>query len=228
LGHYLFRLTFVLVAYILVCMVAATARSKPRRSASLRDPQRTRRKLLDAGFREVYERGYQSADLDAVLERAGVTKGALYYHFENKEALGHAIIEEVIGELTRQKWLIPLQQGNAIDTLIRIVQSTGTEPAEIRGGCPFNNLAQEMSPLDEGFRKRLAKILSEWHSAMAGAFRRGQADKSVRKDVDAEDEATFVIAMYEGYISLAKNSQDPKLLKSGKKRMIEYLESLRT
>lgn len=203
------------------------ARSNSRKSASIRDPERTRRKLLDAGFREVYERGYQSADLDAVLQRAGVTKGALYYHFENKEALGHAIIEEVIGEMTRQKWVIPLQQGNPIDTLIHIVEETGTEVAEMRSGCPFNNLAQEMSPLDEGFRKRLAKVLSEWHAAMAGAFGRGQVEKTVRKGLDAEDEATFVIAMYEGYISLAKNSQDSKLLKSGKKRMIEYLESLR-
>ena len=205
----------------------AAAKSRVRKAPSARDPERTRRKLLDAGFREVYERGYQSADLDAVLQRAGVTKGALYYHFENKEALGHAIIDEVIGEMTRQRWLIPLQQGNPIDTLIHIVQSTGTEVAEMRGGCPFNNLAQEMSPLDEGFRKRLAKILSEWHAAMTVAFRRGQAEKMVRKDLDGDDEATFVIAMYEGYISLAKNSQDPKLLKSGKRRMINYLESLR-
>jgi hypothetical protein len=62
---------------------------------------------------------------------------------------------------------------------------------------------------------------------MADAFRRGQAEGTVKKNVDPEDEATFVIAIYEGYISLAKNSQDPRLLKSGKKRMISYLESLR-
>lgn len=205
-------------------MLAAARAGK----SSTRDPKRTRRKLLEAGFREVYERGYQSADLDAVLKRAGVTKGALYYHFENKEALGHAIIDEVIGQMTRQKWLLPLQQGNPINTLIHIVQSTSTDAPEIRGGCPFNNLAQEMSPLDEGFRKRLARILTDWHAAMAAAFRRGQSEGTVRKNIDAEEEATFVIAMYEGYISLAKNSQDPKLLKSGKKRMINYLESLRS
>jgi AcrR family transcriptional regulator len=184
--------------------------------------------LLDAGFQEVYQRGYQSADLDAVLERAGVTKGALYYHFENKEALGHAIIEEVIGNITREKWLTPLRSGNPIDALIQIVQSTGTEVPEVRGGCPFNNLSQEMSGLDEGFRKRLAKILTEWRDAMAEAFRRGQREGIVKKSVEPNDEATFLIALYEGYISLAKNSQDSALLKSGKKRMIRYLESLRT
>jgi len=183
--------------------------------------------LLEAGFREVYERGFQSADLDAVLERAGVTKGALYYHFQNKEALGYAIVEEIVAGMTRKKWVLPLQSGNAIDTLIQIVQSTGTEAPEMRGGCPFNNLAQEMSPLDEGFRRRLAKILTDWRGAMADAFRRGQAEGTVRKNIDPEDEATFVIAVYEGYISLAKNSQDARLLKSGKKRMIRYIDSLR-
>ena len=207
-------------------MLTAT-RSKQSRAAGTRDPERTRRRLLDAGFREVYERGYQSADLDAVLERAGVTKGALYYHFENKKALGHAVIEEVIAAMTREKWLLPLQSGNPINALIHIVRSTGTEAADMRGGCPFNNLAQEMSSLDEGFRKRLAKVLNEWHRSMTNAFRRGQGEGTVSKDIEPEEEATFVIAMYEGYISLAKNSLDPRLLKSGKKRMISHLEALR-
>ncbi len=205
------------------------AAAKPaRRDARVaRDPERTRRRLLEAAFREVYERGFQSADLDAVLARAGVTKGALYYHFENKEALGYAIVDEVIAEMTQQKWAVPLRQGNPIDTLIHIVESTGVEAHEMRGGCPFNNLAQEMSPLDEGFRKRLAKILAAWHRAVADAFRRGQQEGTVRKDIDVEDEATFVIAVYEGYISLAKNSQDQKLFEGAKKRMVGHLESLR-
>jgi TetR/AcrR family transcriptional regulator, transcriptional repressor for nem operon len=205
------------------------SRSKTRKfgAGPGRDPGRTRRRLLDAGFQEVYERGYQGADLDAVLERAGVTKGALYYHFANKEALGHAIIEEVIGKLTQKKWVAPLASGNPIDTLIHIVESTSTETPEIRGGCPFNNLSQEMSPLDEGFRKRLAKILTDWRNSMAEAFRRGQHEGTVKKNIEPDDEATYVIAIYEGYISLAKNSQDAKLLKSGKKRMMSHLESLR-
>jgi TetR/AcrR family transcriptional regulator, transcriptional repressor for nem operon len=203
------------------------SRPKPRTSRSGRNPERTRRRLLDAGFEEVYRRGYQSADLDTVLEKAGVTKGALYYHFENKEALGHAIVDEVIGNITRQKWLTPLRAGNPIDTLIQIVHSTGTDVPDVRGGCPFNNLSQEMSGLDEGFRKRLAKILTEWRDSMADAFRRGQREGMVKENVEPDDEATFIIALYEGYISLAKNSQDSRMLKSGKKRMISYLESLR-
>src|SRR5215472_16101148 len=119
-----------------------------------RDPERTRERLLKAGFREVYRSGFQSASIDTILTAANVTKGALYHHFENKEALGHAIIDEVVATFLRNRWLLPLQQGedkDSIDALIDIVEAIPAEPRDLKGGCPLVNLAQEMSLLDEQF-----------------------------------------------------------------------------
>ena len=65
-----------------------------------RNPDRTRERLLEAGFVEIYSRGFQPAGLDAIVERAGVTKGALYHHFPGKHALGYAVLDEVIGRYT--------------------------------------------------------------------------------------------------------------------------------
>jgi TetR/AcrR family transcriptional repressor of nem operon len=88
-----------------------TARENPKRRATrLRNPERTRDRLLQAAFREVYRSGFQSASLDTILAAAGVTKGALYYHFDSKEALGYAIVEEVIAPDLRGKWLRPLER----------------------------------------------------------------------------------------------------------------------
>src|ERR1700721_4866906 len=81
-----------------------------RRAARLRDPKGTREHLMQAAFREVYRYGFQSAGIDAILAATNVTKGALYYHFESKEALGYAIIEEIIAEITKDRWLRPLRQ----------------------------------------------------------------------------------------------------------------------
>ena len=47
------------------------------------------------------------------------------------------------------------------------------------------------------------------------------------RKVDPDEAATFLIATYEGYISLAKSSQDPRVLQSGKRQMTRYLDSLR-
>jgi TetR/AcrR family transcriptional regulator, transcriptional repressor for nem operon len=193
-----------------------------------RDAERTRKRLLQAAFQEVHQSGFRGADVDTILADAGVTKGALYYHFDSKEALGCAVVDEVIAGITRDKWLIPLQSSeNPVDVLVDVVRSSSIKPEDLRRGCPLNNLAQEMSPLDEGFRKRLAKIFSDWHGEIAKALRVGQKRGTVRRDVDPDETATFFIATYEGYISLAKNFQDARVLQSGKRSMIRYLEALR-
>jgi AcrR family transcriptional regulator len=206
-----------------------TARKKWRhKSTGVRDPERTRRRLLEAASREVYRSGFQSASLDAILAAAGVTKGALYYHFKSKDALGYAVIEEIIAPDLRAKWLRPLQRGtDPIDALIGIVQGESVQPEDVRGGCPLNNLAQEMSPLDERFRKRLERVFRAWKDGIAAALREGQAQKRVRREVEPAETAGFLIATLEGYVSLAKNAQDPKVMKAGITNMVDWLQSLR-
>jgi AcrR family transcriptional regulator len=195
-----------------------------------RDPERTRERLLHAGFREVYRSGFQSASIDTILAASNVTKGALYYHFESKEALGHAIIEEVVSTFARDRWLLPLQHSqdkNPVDALIGIVRAIPATPKALKGGCPLANLAQEMSPLDEQFRKRLETIFHGWQESVAMALRRGQSHGTVRRDLDPDEAASFLIAMVEGYEVLAKNSQDVKVWNVGIRNMVGWLQSLR-
>lgn len=204
-------------------MSISTAATAPRRA-----PVQTRERLMNAAFEEVYHNGFQGSDLKAILAKAGVTKGALYHHFDGKEALGHAVVEHVIARITQDKWLAPLDDvDDPIDALLGILDDTGTSDAEVNGGCPLNNLAQEMSPLDEGFRRRLSEIFTNWIGGVTDALRLGQINGKVRNDIDARDTATFLVATYEGYISLAKTAQDSRVLVSGMKQLRVYLESLR-
>lgn len=177
----------------------------------------------------MYRSGFRSADVDAILAAAGVTKGALYYHFDNKEALGYAVVDEVIASITHQKWVQPLRSAeNPIDVLIRIIHSESVKREDVRRGCPLLNLSQEMSGIDEGFRRRTARVFKDWHDAIAEALREGQKRGIVRIDIDADETATFFIAAYEGYVVLGKNSQDPRTMQSGQRRMRSQVESLRT
>lgn len=60
--------------------------------------QQTRRRLLDAAMRQMTNVGYQRATLDRIAADAGCTKGALYWHFPNKQTLFLALIEQSIAE----------------------------------------------------------------------------------------------------------------------------------
>jgi len=207
----------------------SAARKGSRRSrATSRNSARTRGLLLQAAFREMYRSGYRSADLDAILAAAGVTKGALYYHFDNKEALGYAVVDEIIASNLHQKWVQPLRNAkNPIDVLVRIIRSESLKREDVQRGCPLLNLSQEMSGLDEGFRRRTARVYKDWHDAMAEALREGQKRRVVRSDIDANETATFLIAAWEGYVVLGKNSQDPRTMRSGQRRVSGHIESLR-
>jgi AcrR family transcriptional regulator len=54
----------------------------------------TRQKIIDSAVDLINEIGYPAAGLADIIERAEMTKGALYYHFDSKEALASAIMDD--------------------------------------------------------------------------------------------------------------------------------------
>ncbi|MEV0577951.1 ScbR family autoregulator-binding transcription factor [Streptomyces sp. RTGN2] len=73
---------------------------------------RTRRAVIEAAAMVFAERGYTAATMAEILQRAGVTKGALYFHFDSKEALARGVIEEQVDperwvprDLRLQEWV---------------------------------------------------------------------------------------------------------------------------
>jgi len=194
-------------------------------------PDSTRRKLLSAAFEEIYRCGFQAASLERILARAGVTKGALYHHFVDKAALGYAVVDEVVKGLLLERWLGLLDQhtGDPLTALQGVFRTrAGSLTAdEIELGCPLNNLAQEMSPLDERFRRLVDATFEAWRKGFAQALERGQADGSVRQDADARKVAAFLVAAAEGSYGLAKSANSRTMLRSNLETLATYLDSLR-
>ncbi len=197
--------------------------------ATQRNPDLTRQSLLQAAFQEIYKSGFQAASLDNILSKVGVTKGALYHHFGSKQELGYAVVDELIREHILDRWVRSLEKAdNPIDGLFAVLRGKGSHPSsDQRLGCPLNNLAQEMSPLDEGFRKRIETVFREWREGIAKALQRGQRRGQVRSEVDPLEAADFFIAALEGSVSLAKNAQDASVFDNCKAGLARYLDSLR-
>src|SRR5262249_37557226 len=70
------------------------------RSAELRGTARER--LLDAALAEFRERGYAAASLQGIAARAGLTTGAMYWSFRDKEALFLALVDERLDAPARE------------------------------------------------------------------------------------------------------------------------------
>ncbi len=60
---------------------------------------RTRRAILTAAGEVFDEVGYEAATISAILHRAEVTKGALYFHFSSKEELAQAVLAQQLSSV---------------------------------------------------------------------------------------------------------------------------------
>lgn len=179
---------------------------------------------------EMNRQGYQGMRVDDVLRRTGLKKGALYHHFSGKQELGYAVLDEVIGDYVRRWWVKPMQTGDdPVDALRAAMGAVGAEFGEelVVTGCPLSNIAQEMSPLDEGFRSRAEALFGEWKQGIADALERGKESGKIRRDVDCTPAAEFILASLEGCVGLAKNSRNVDTLKQCSGQLVRYLEALR-
>jgi TetR/AcrR family transcriptional regulator, transcriptional repressor for nem operon len=197
----------------------------------IRAPDLTRGKLLHAALEEIHRHGFQAASVEAILARAGVTKGALYHHFPDKAALGYAVVEERVRGLLLERWLSLLELPaddplTALQLTLRYRAANLTEQ-EIELGCPLNNLAQEMSPLDEEFRRRIEAIFEAWREGFARALLRAQDKGTVRRDVDPRQVAAFLVAAAEGSYGLAKSASSRAMLRSNLEALATFLDTLR-
>ncbi len=204
---------------------------QPRRSPgrSDRNPDATRLRIIEAAFREIHCNGYQGMRLDHVLHAAGTTKGGLYHHFESKKELACAVIDTIIADSIDEHWVKPLKSaGQPLQALIGIIESHARNVTQdiLTYGCPLNNLAQEMSPLDEAFRQRLNAIYQRWQDGIAAALERGKVRHQVRHSVNSGEAALFILASLEGCIGMAKSAQEAGVLTSCTAGLLGYLRSL--
>ena len=191
--------------------------------------EESRRKLLEVAAEEILEKGFQATSISDILTKTGLSKGALYHHFSSKLTLGYAVLEEVYLPDYINQWELALSTPDPISSISELLRTEVEEISDesIRLGCPLNNLAQEMSPIDEGFRQRISRAINRWRSDLQAALARGQKAGHVDPAIDTFQVATFVVASIEGSIGLAKNGQDRALFEACLEGVISYLEGLR-
>jgi AcrR family transcriptional regulator len=141
--------------------------------------------LLDAAERCFAERGYHGTTVDAIAERAGVSKGAFYWHFESKRDVFTALVDRVVGEV--QPVYRELAATPSARTALRQMLEAGPSLAEdslALADASLEYMAEARR--DPRLSRRLAAHLEIGRTLVAEQLRRGIADGELREvDVDA-------------------------------------------
>jgi TetR/AcrR family transcriptional repressor of nem operon len=198
-----------------------TTQSKSREGRS------TREAVIAAGSRLMRLHGFSRTSLDDVLRESGVGKGNFYYYFKSKEELGHAILDQLIGEFL-ERTLEPCfadVEGNPLSQ-IRCFLDRVLDTQRGRncvGGCPLGNLASELSDVHEGFRSRLAAIFTAWRDRLTRALEDARQRGLVSAECEPESVSQFLVASLEGAILLAKVTKDIGTMERSVVEMKRYL-----
>lgn len=108
--------------------MARTARTR-KTSATCRDPERTRERILCAALKEFAAKGFAGARVDVIARRAAINKRMLYHYFGEKEGLFKAVLRRKITE--RQSWA-ETSSGEPEETLPFWFQAACKDPDWIR------------------------------------------------------------------------------------------------
>jgi len=191
--------------------------------------QRNREKILEAAACLFHKRGFQPTALDDVLERSGVCRSNFYYHFRSKEDLGLEVLARQAERFEASMIRGILKDGKEsprrrIERLFDVL-TDGLRAEAYRSGCPFGNLAAELSGSHPEFRDRLSAFFRRWEEAMEQCLREGMTQGEFRRDLDVRRLATTLVSQIEGSVLLTKTHGDGEPIAAGVQVMLKLLES---
>lgn len=191
------------------------------------DAEQTRNKILEVAADEIHQHGFQATSLSTILKRCGISKGALYYHFENKLELGYAVFEENFVPMFLESWQPALSHEDPIEGLCDYFTSMCDSMvcSEAVCGCPLNNLCEEMANVDEGFRLRILSMQQKLNDLFVEAFSRIKDD--LRPELQFSQVGYFIVATLQGSTSLTKGSRNKALFQQVISELCLYIRALR-
>jgi len=118
--------------------------------------ERTRTRLLDSAVEVIREKGFYGTTLEEVARRAGMTRGAIYGNFKDKDELFLAVVE------TRWRPIIPIRQGATLKEHLRIVGEAVVAAIPARRAQALGALSFQIYALThEEMRSRIAQLNAE-------------------------------------------------------------------
>ncbi len=154
------------------------------------------------------ERSYQAVGVDELCQAADVRKGSFYHYFPSKSELAKAVIDlhsrAFEMHLSGSPATTAAQKLHAIPEAIGTIQSTFEAQFGRAVGCPFGNIAAELSTTDEDLRKHVAEKLAAMERHLAAVCHEAAAVGVLREGADPDRLAHALLAQYQGIILLAK------------------------
>ncbi|HBB40625.1 MAG: hypothetical protein COW73_07295 [Nitrospirae bacterium CG18_big_fil_WC_8_21_14_2_50_70_55] len=166
----------------------------------------TRERIVQAAAELFHLHGYYHTSVDAILQRAAVKKGNLYFHFRTKDEIGYAVVESFAAEFSRLFAATTTTQTTLreqIHAFFGAMEQYHTDN-QFQGGCPFGNLALEMGNNHPGIAAHVDTVFRYFEGQIIRLVEAAKERHEVRREVDSEQLAQFILSTFEGATLITK------------------------
>ena len=194
-----------------------------------KQPEATRRKLLEATLTLMLKRGFNGTTLDAICAEADVPKGALFHHFKNKDDIALGAIKswaEMGFSLYDEAFKLPGEPLEEIHRIFEIMEkiTRDFDPCV----CMVGMMTQEMSGENRAFRAACSRALQGWTEMLRSRLQAAKEQLKPAVDFDPAQVAWCLNSLWQGSMLVAKSQQSPEMIRNNLKLAREYVDSLFT
>ena len=178
----------------------------------MRQPAITKELVLSEATKLFNTKGYKTTSISDITSATGYTKGALYRHFESKEALEMEAFEKMMATIFTIMSTRIKAEDNTKDKLFSILDmfENYINKPYLKGGCPLLNVAIEMDDTNDPLKQKAQKALLLLKSSIITIIENGKKYKQVKATAKEGLIATIIIATLEGGIMMSKLQNDNK------------------
>lgn len=179
----------------------------------------SRERILATAESIILQKGFAGTSIEDILERAAITKGGFFYHFNGKAELARALVERYLAEdrrafaeqITRARQLSedPLQQ---LLIFLNLVAELVTGRSEVHPGCLVAAFTYEIQQFNAEIRDMMEGGMLEWREMMIGLLERVFEKYRPRTDASPQVLADMFSSVLEGGIILARIFGDNQAL----------------
>ncbi|MEX1049258.1 MAG: TetR/AcrR family transcriptional regulator [Akkermansiaceae bacterium] len=192
-----------------------------------KQPEQTRNAILDAVDAEFSHGGYAATGIGAIVLRSGLTKGALFHHFADKQKLALAWIGEILARSLRELWIEPLERAASLDDLLQICRQRCSQGTVGDATSALVATAAEVAARDAVLGGAMETIFADWRAAVAALLERGRSGGWIHPSIQPPIEAALLVSAFAGFTVALRVAESPETRAQFLTGIAAYLETLR-
>lgn len=173
--------------------------------------ERTRQFIIEKTAPIFNSKGYSGTSLTDIIDATGLTKGAIYGNFDNKDEVAIAAFEYNFGNITNYITIRIRERESAIQKLL-VYPETHRQILKLpflKGGCPVLNTSVDADDTHPMLKEKAISALNLWRSSVERIIAKGIQSKEIKKNTNATEFAAILVSLTEGAVMQAKVSGKP-------------------